>query len=108
MTEKWREHFPVREKSGNCEHIGKSQGILHKILEKSGNFIHFKFFSVIRILDNFYFKHFLERTGKMEKIREKSGKFCQSDDVGRLKNGILGTNIPCGLYDHNDCAGYHV
>ena len=31
-------HFPVREKSGNFDQTGKSQGKSHKILEKSGNF----------------------------------------------------------------------
>ena len=30
-------HFPVREKSGNFEQTGKSQGKSHKILENSGN-----------------------------------------------------------------------
>ena len=36
-------HFPVREKSGNFEQTGKSQGKSHKILENSGNFEHIIF-----------------------------------------------------------------
>ena len=43
--------FPVREKSGNFEHGGKSWGNLHKILEKSDNFRLFYFyFSEILII----------------------------------------------------------
>ena len=80
--EKWENIF----QSGNFEYIGKNQAILHKILEKSGNFGQFFIFAVIYLVI-FHLTVFKNRTLKILKNGKNTGKvreIGQSHDLGIL------------------------
>ena len=84
------EHFPVKERPGNIENVGKKSGNLTKITGQVRKFKTIFMFSVIWILDNFYLKFLcifsmifkltviinktLRKYWKMENILEKSEK----------------------------------